>query len=342
MPVFSNSALRRYFGAPVASSGRSSVRLRGVRHAALVLLVRGRRHVGDEEVDQAVVVHVAEIRAHRGERRVRHDLSLTVGEGAVAVVVVELVGRAEVVGHVEIGPAVVVVVPPRGGMTAGFAGDAGAVGHVREGAVAVVVKQITALPVGCRPRCQQVGRDVDIEPAVAIVVAERRHDRGILHGQAVGVGLLLEGAVALVDVEQIRRVEPADIDVEQPVVVHVDERRALFPDLGRLALVADAGLLRHVLELAVAEVAKQPAALGLADDKNIRPAVAVVVADRHAGADRTRLEFLKEITAHPRVVVAILRLDAGHFRSQLDEHGLSPGAGRRVQRTDCYPCSWGR
>ena len=76
----------------------------------------GRGHVGDQEVDQPVVVHVAQVRAHRGKRGVRQDAVDDVGERAVAVVVVELVGNAVVVCDVKIGPAVVVVVPPGGGM----------------------------------------------------------------------------------------------------------------------------------------------------------------------------------------------------------------------------------
>jgi hypothetical protein len=55
-----------------------------------------------------------------------------------------------------------------------------------------------------------------------------------------------------------------------------------FQIAGGRALVADAGLLGDVLELEVAEVAEKPAALGLAHDKDVGPAVAVVVADRHA------------------------------------------------------------
>jgi hypothetical protein len=44
---------------------------------------------------------------------------------------------------------------------------------------------------------------------------------------------------------------------------------------------ADPRLLRHVLEPVAAEVAEEPAALGLADHEDVRKAVPVVVADRH-------------------------------------------------------------
>ena len=66
-------------------------------HAALVLLPGGGRHVGDEQIHVPVVVHVTEVGPHRGVRRVRHGLVKDVGERAVAVVVVELVGILEIV-----------------------------------------------------------------------------------------------------------------------------------------------------------------------------------------------------------------------------------------------------
>ena len=44
--------------------------------------------------------------------RVRKDFGGDVGKGAVAIVAVETVGTVEVVGDVDIGPTVVVVVPP--------------------------------------------------------------------------------------------------------------------------------------------------------------------------------------------------------------------------------------
>jgi hypothetical protein len=70
-----------------------------------------------------------------------------VGERAVAVVAVELVRGGEVVRHVEVGPAVAVVVPPDGGMALRLAGDPGPARHVGEGPVAVVVEQVVPLAV---------------------------------------------------------------------------------------------------------------------------------------------------------------------------------------------------
>lgn len=69
-------------------------------------------HVGADEVEQAVVVEIAEVAAHGEPRGVGEGCARGVGEGAVAIVAVEAVGAVEVVGDVDVGPAVVVVIPP--------------------------------------------------------------------------------------------------------------------------------------------------------------------------------------------------------------------------------------
>ena len=163
-----------------------------------------------------------------------------------------------------------------------------------------------------------------------------------VHVEPVRVRLLLERAIALVDVEQVRRIEPADVDVEQPVVVHVDERRALFPDPGGRAVVADPGLFRDVLELPVAEIAKEAAALGLAHDKNVRPAVVVVVADGDAGADRPEIELTRTPAPDLRVVVLVLGAHAAVLGGDDREEGPAARAGSRGERllldAACHAC----
>jgi hypothetical protein len=76
-----------------------------------------------------------------------------VRERAVPVVAVELVRDPVVVGDVEVGPAVVVEVPPGRRVALGLAGDARALGHVRERAVSVVVEEVAALAARVRGRC---------------------------------------------------------------------------------------------------------------------------------------------------------------------------------------------
>ena len=151
---------------------------------------------------------------------------------------------------------------------------------------------------------EQVGLDVHVEPSVTVVVAKRRHHRCVCyHGQTTGRGFFLEGAVTLVEVEQIGGIVPADIDVQQPVIVHVNERRPLLPDSRRLALVFHPGLRRHLFEFPVAEIAKQPATLRLADHKYVRPAVVIIVADRDPGADCADSEFVKVPVRHAGILV---------------------------------------
>jgi hypothetical protein len=108
--------------------------------------------------------------------------------------------------------------------------------------------------------------------------------------------------------------EPADVDVQEAVVVDVDKGRPLLPHLRGVALVPHAGLVRHVLELPVAQVAEQAAALRLADDEDVGPAVAVIVADGDTRADRADLELAVARAPDAGIVVLVLRDDAGVLR----------------------------
>ena len=252
----------------------------------------------------------------------RQDATDDVGERPVPVVVVQLVGNAVVVRDIKIGPAVVVIIPPGGGMAAPLAADPGPLGHIGERSIAVVVEEAPALAVRMLRVVEEIGGNIDIEPAVAVVVAKGRHDGRIHQIQPVGVGHLLERPVPLVDIEEIRGVPPADINVQEPVVIHVGKGHPVLPDAGRRALVSNAGLLRHILELEIAEIVEQPAALGLAHDEDVRQAVVVIIPDGHPGPDRSLLEFLMEIGEHPGIVVIVRGQYAGLLRGELDEHGL--------------------
>ncbi len=207
-----------------------------------------------------------------------------IGEGPVTVVAIEFVGLGKIVGHVKIGPTVVVKIPPGGGMPLRLPGNPRAFGHIGEGTVAVVVEQVVFLTVRMFVEIQQIGLNKDIKPAIAVVVAKGRHDGSIIHIEPVGMGHFLEGSVALIDIKEVGGIEPADVNVQPAVVIHVDKSCALLPDPGGIALVADPGFIGYILEFPTAEIAKQPAALSLAHDENIRPAVTIIVADRDPGA----------------------------------------------------------
>ena len=211
-------------------------------------------------------------------------------------------------------------------MALGFTSDASAIGYIGERTIAIVVEEVIPLAMGMPHGIEQVRLDIDVEPAVAIVVAERRHDTRVVDVEPIGMGHFLEGPVALVDVEEIGGIEPTDIDVQQSVIVHVDKRRPFFPYSSRPSLVADSGSVGHILKFPATKVAKQPAAFGFTHDKDVRPAVAVIVTDGHAGTRRPERELWITSTPHLGIGIAILsdysRLGGG----KLGEH-------RRTRRT---------
>ena len=196
---------------------------------AAVALAGGGGHVGEQKVEVAVVVNVSEVGAHGGVWRVRDDGVGDVGKGAVAVVAVEVVGAGEVVGDEEIGPEVAIEVYPGGGVAEGRAGDAGFFGDFGEAPAAEVAEQAIRAA-GRLGAVEQVGEDEDIEPAVAVVVGEGSDDAAVYSGEATRFCLFLEGAVALVDVEEIGGGVAADVEIEMTVVVDVGEDGALAPD----------------------------------------------------------------------------------------------------------------
>ena len=206
-----------------------------VAHGDLGLVVRCRRHVGNEQVQQAVIVQVSAVRPHRRPACVRHRLLQHVGERAVAVVVVKVLRIGEVVGHIKIQPAVAVVIPPRRREAVSFFRYPGALADIGEMARAVIPKKPIRAAAGVhgpvrRPNPAQivvffksgeylraavthddgsfrgpatgpvvsVGQDKQVEIAIPVMIGKRRHERGINHRQSPRlrlVGELLSSAV---------------------------------------------------------------------------------------------------------------------------------------------------
>ena len=211
--------------------------------------------VGDEQILVAVEIEIARCDPHAAfgipfevDRRARQQA--IVDERAVPAIDPELVGRG-VVGDVEVGPAVAVVIArrdPEPGAV-GLA-DAGRLRGVREAAAAVVpIERRGHRLVGARAavvarphrvladlvggeREIEVMRDEEIEMAVAIVVDER----GARAPQRIGEARLRrdvgERAVAAI-VEERRGAEPGDEQVEEAVVVVVADGRAHAVDAQR-------------------------------------------------------------------------------------------------------------
>ncbi len=179
-----------------AVAQRTRVSLRGVVRAELAVVVQ--KVVAHEDVELAVAVVVEPGRVEAPPGVTQSRLSGDVGERAVAVVVVQLVGP--VVQDVEIHVAVVVVVrggapePPR------LAGGPRLLGDVGEGAVVIVpVQRVPELAlqspaaVVAHVLLPATVGEVDVEPAVAVVVEDAGPASGALDdvvqlGAAVAVG----------------------------------------------------------------------------------------------------------------------------------------------------------
>ncbi len=135
--------------------------------------------VADEEVEVAVAVVVEERGARTPARRAQAGRRGHVGEGAVAVVVVEAL--AVEAGDVEVGPAVVVVIADGQAHAAHRSAQACARCHVGERPVSVVAVERVARhgPVGLR--LQRVGHEIDVEQPVLVEVHEAAPTAHRLH-----------------------------------------------------------------------------------------------------------------------------------------------------------------
>ena len=204
--------------------------------------------MGHEQVVVAVRVEVAGVDAHAPfrapvaiDRRPRQPRRVL--EPAVPPVHPQLVGLA-VVGHVEVRPAVAVDVgghDPEGGSEFAaperFAGDVGerpvapvAIEPVGPRRVAVgPAPVLLAGPAEALQAVVEAGVDVvghvEIEPAVAVEVGERRRRRPARVVRAAPRGDVGERPAAVV-AEQVVAAEPEAVDVDPAVVVEVPGRRA--------------------------------------------------------------------------------------------------------------------
>ena len=288
----------------------------------------GGRARAEIEVQEAVVVEVAEVRAHGRDHaleahRPRHVLE-PAPRVAVELHALGLGGQAQVearhlrdrrheAGHEEVEPAVVVVVPEPGREAHDRPLHAELARALAEGAVAlVVIEEVLAPEV----------RHVQVRPAVAVVIAPGRALGEGLGVDAGRVGDVLEGAVPTVAEERGRALFVADEEVEPAVVVVIGPDRGMGATDGA----AEARLGGDVGERPVAVVAQQgvahrelPAA---AHHEEVEPAVVVVVglhdvdaADVAAQAGRRRAVLERPVAA--AMVVAQRRTSLQELRAQM-------------------------
>ena len=148
-----------------------------------------------------------------------------IAKSAVAVVVVEAVfisfvgtaalGVAGPVCHVEVEPAVAVVVAPRGGLAVGFVPHARLRGDINKALSRFVVEEGVAAPV----------EHVKVEPAVVVVVGKGGATAdGVWQGNGLGVGGTAKSAVAVVAEEAVCSGGVADVEIDPAVSIIVAPR----------------------------------------------------------------------------------------------------------------------
>ena len=272
---------------------------RGCRLEAVVVL---RQHVGHVDVQPPVVVDVGYVQPHRGQADGGHLPVEQLGESSISVVDVEIVPLEEVVGDVDVRPAVAVHVAHGDTQTEGDLApeDPGRLAHVEEAPADVAIEFV---PSECmahvadvsqpeaRHRRERVVDQVQVQVSVTIVIEERGVGRIALvrdavRGRHLGEGGHPVGVQTLVDVQLVgpalaRHVSGvADVDVEESVTVDVGEGDPRRPE----PLARDPRPLGHIREAEVTLVQVQPVCTEVRREQEFRQTVAGEVAQRHPAA----------------------------------------------------------
>ena len=192
------------------------------------------------------------------------------------------------------------------------------------GAGAVVMEKIGAPTLWRLGEIEDVGDQVAVEVAVAIIVGENRMHGGVLDIEPVGLGAFREGAIVIIEVEQIRGVITADIDIGPAVLVDVHHRGAGLA--GAFLVAGHAGRGGHIDKLERRGLAVERARAVFRDREYPRPAIVEEIPHRDAGLDRAEGEFAKTGTPHAGIIE-----DVGHVHASLNgrEDRKCLGAGGR-------------
>ena len=328
------------------------------------MIERGRvaREICLHEIEVAVEIVVGGGDSHAGLRLAVGAQGATgferdVDELAIFLVLVEGAGGG-VVGNVDVGPAVVVEIGGEHAKTIGAicAENPRDPRDVGEGSVAVVVIQDVFAAIqsrwaarydhalvetrtrlwhgrGCQVHVDVV-RDKQIEAAVAVIVHKRAARVPALAvggdtGLRADVG---EGAISVVVIEHVLAEQ-----IVVAVVVVVADANTLSP-----TGVADACSQRHIGESAVAIILEQAGdrfvsggksfEVRAVHQKNVEPAVVVVVVERDSAARGFEQVFVLVFAAEDRFDVK------ARFAS--DVHETDPERSARLQRFDRRLCWW--
>ena len=117
------------------------------------------------------------------------------------------------------------------------------------------------------------------------MIDKRRRQRGINHRQSPRfclVGELLSGAV--IDEKLVGRIVVANIQVQVAVPVEIDRRSSGSPSIPPV----NPGLLGHILKTEIVFLEKQTVLVRAVDQKKVRFAIPVEVADADPPTDKAR------------------------------------------------------
>lgn len=106
-------------------------------HGGFGFEVGGGAHVGDEEIEFSIAIHVTKVGSHTEPGSVRDAVTEDVGKGAVAIVFVPPIGFGKVVADVDVGVAIGIGIPPSDGEAVAVSVDTGLFGSVFERGSAV-------------------------------------------------------------------------------------------------------------------------------------------------------------------------------------------------------------
>ena len=254
-------------------------------------LARRRPHVRYVEVFRAIIVVVEPADTHARADVFHLGSRGDVSKSSVAVVAIKIF-PPEIIYHVKIGPAIAVEIGPAASKAVArvVLVETGLGSYIAKCAVAVVAHHEVRRPVVgviirrrililVRALVIDVEAEVDIEPAVAVVIGHRCAGKRSLRrrSELKRIRLLAKLAAAFIQ-EQHRAVCPHDDQVLPSVVVDIDKKRArgVFDD-------ADARCFRDVLKGSVASISIEPVrnAAGLAQIEVVK-SVAIDVANRNA------------------------------------------------------------
>ena len=280
------------------------------------------QHVHHDEVHEPVAIHIREIHAHGAGGHVAQGQARRETEAPPAVVQPHAVRRPEIVADIEIGKSVVIDVAEGRGQSpverclrqrrAVLVAEATARPRDRrEAALSVVEVELVRLAVfqnlsvhhrqailpfrrhGGPPVHQTqvhlaaipdvfgaVVRHVEIEGTVPVHVRQRERHAAVRAAGAGGQSGVRESAAPIILKAQHALAGGRDEKLGRAIAVEIREDRPAIISPGT----NDPGRFRHVLELPAAEIPVEPTGRVESAEEQVRPAVIVVVARRHAGA----------------------------------------------------------